>query len=224
MRIPVCKLNFRQFSATGLDTFSQLVLAGIYENTTPFATPPIDEANYKAKQQDFLAAYVEYDKYGPVKKTNYLNAKKAMVNILNTLAVYVDSVAFGDASIIILSGFEPSREQPQPSQPVPQINNFSVKRSDSIGEIVINIASLTNYGMVNYGCVCVEGQPLAEISIVNGQLVFPQGGPVVRYDLNKTRRKVFSNLTVGKIYYFYVFGINSVSVSPISGVRQLMAA
>ena len=62
MRIPICKLNFRQFSATGLDTFSQLVLAGIYENTTPFATSPVDEARYKLKQQDFLEAYVEYAK------------------------------------------------------------------------------------------------------------------------------------------------------------------
>lgn len=224
MRIPICKLFFRQYSATGLDTFSQLVLAGIYDNTTEFATPPIDEASYKAKQQDFLAAYVEYDKYGPVKKTNYLNAKRALVNILNTLAVYVDSVALGDASIIVLSGFEPSREQSQPSQPLPQISSFSVKRSESAGEIVINIASITNFGLVNYGCICVEGQPLAEISIVNGQLVFPAGGPLVRYDLNKTRRKVFNNLIAGKTYYFYVFAINSVSVSPLSGVRQLMAA
>ncbi|MGV9004892.1 hypothetical protein [Flavobacterium sp.] len=224
MNIPSCKLNFRQFSGSGLDTFTQLVLAGIYPNATQFLAPPINLSAYTATRNLFVSSFVEYDKYGSVKKTEYIIAKKEMVISLNTLAVYVDSVAMGDASKIILSGFAPSREQPQPSQPLPKVENFSVKRSDNDGEIVVTIGALSNYGMINYGCICVEGRPLDENSIVNGQLVVPEGTQKIRYDMNKSRTKKFNNLTIGTLYFFYCYAINSVSVSPLSGVRQLMAA
>ena len=222
--IPSCKLNFRQFSATGLDTFSQGVLVGVYPNATEFPTPPISEGDYKTTREIFVGAFGEYKTYGRVKRTTYINSKKAMVTTLNTLAVYVNSASMGDASIISLSGFEPSKEQSQPSPALPQLDNFSVKRSDNAGEIVVSIAAVSNYGMVNYGCICVEGKPLDEVSIVNGQVVVPEGSPAIRYDMNKSRIKTFSNLVVGKTYYFYVFAINSNSVSPLSIVRQLMAA
>lgn len=224
MRIPFCKLDFRQFSATGLDTFSQLVLAGIYLNAIIFGAPPVTEADYIIIRNKFVDAFVEYTKYGAVKKTEFENAKKALVEMLNTLAAYVNSVALGDASKIILSGFEPSKAMPQPTADLVQPSNFTVKRSENTGEIIVTIAPVVNYGIVNYGCICVQGKPLDDLSIVNGQVVFPDGSPSVRFDINKSRRKVFSSLTVGETYFFYVFAINSASVSPLSDVRKLMAA
>lgn len=224
MKIPVCKLIFRQFSFTGLDTFTELVLGGLYQNPTVFVTPPFTEAEFVARKAALVSAFVEYDKYGMSKKTEYDTAFNNMMSLLNTLAAYVNSVALGDASKIVLSGFEPTKEAFQPAQPIVQITNYSVKRSENMGEIIVNIAPLQNYGVVNYGCICVEGRELGELSIVNGQLVFPEGAPSVRYDLNKTKRKVFSNLKVGVIYYFYVYAVNTVSVSPLSIVQKLMAA
>jgi len=81
-----------------------------------------------------------------------------------------------------------------------------------------------NFGVVNYGCICVQGKPLEDVSFINGQLVLPEGTATVRHDVNKSRRKVFSGLHITETYFFYVYVINSASVSPLSDVRKLMAA
>ncbi|WNM18243.1 hypothetical protein [Flavobacterium capsici] len=224
MRIRFCKLNFRQYTATSLDTFCELILGGLYQNAAVFVAPPYSEAEFTATKSAFINAFVEYDKYGPSKLTEFLNAYNALIAMLNSLAAYVNSVALGDASKIVLSGFEPSKEAAQPVPPLVQFTNFTVKRSENAGEVIVNIFPVSNFGVVNYGCICVEGRELSDLSIVNGQLVFPEGIPAVRYDLNKSRRKVFSNLKVGVVYYFYVFGVNTVSVSPLSIPLKLMAA
>ena len=224
MKMPFCKLNFRQFSATSLDTFTQLVLIGIYQNATVFVTPPVIEALLKTLYDKFVTAYADFDKYGITKKTNYITAKDELIDALNILAVYVDSVSRGDISIIALSGFDPSKETDEPSKPLNKINNFSVKRSENSGQILVNINAILNYGRLSYGCICVEGQPLENLSVVDGGLVIPAGSPVVFMDYNKSRQKVIKGLTPGKLYFVYVFANNSVSVTPMSDYRQIMAS
>mgnify|MGYP003503629454 CR=1 FL=1 len=113
-------------NATDLDTFSQGVLIGIYQNTLVFATPVIAEVDLQTIYNDYVTAYVAYEQYGLTKKTAYLNAKSSLIDALNTLVVYVDSIAMGDVSTIALSGFIPSREVDEPSQPLGKISNFTV--------------------------------------------------------------------------------------------------
>lgn len=223
MKKPFCKLNFRQFSATGLDTFTQLVLIGIYQNASVFATPPIVEAALRTLYDKFVIAYADFDKYGITKKTTYLTAKDELLEALNTLAVYVDSVSMGNVSIIALSGFEPSKETDEPSKPLAKIDNFSVKRSENSGQLLVTIGAILNYGRLSYGCFCVEGQPLENFSMEDGLLKIPAGSPTVFIDYNKSRQKVIKGVTPGKLYFIYVFANNSVSVSPLSDYRQIMA-
>ena len=224
MKIQMCKLNFRQSTYSGLDTFAEIILGGLYQNPTIFVTPPYTEAQFVTIKNNFVAAYVEYDKLGPSKKTEFDLAFNEMMAMLNALAAYVNSVALGDASKIVLSGFEPTKEVNQPAQPLVKPVNYQLKRSENAGEIIVNIASLGNFGVVNYGCLCSEGKDLGEITIANGQLILPENATVLRYDVNKSKLKVFNNLKVGVMYYFYVYAVNSVSVSPLSSVQKIMAA
>lgn len=224
MKIQVCKLDFRQFSFSGLDTFAELILGGLYQNAAIFVTPPYTEEEFVIVKTKFIDAYVQYDKFGLSKKTEFDIAFNNMMAMLNALAAYVNSVALGDASKIVLSGFEPTKEVNQPAQPLLNQVSYSLKRSENSGEIIVNIASLRNFGVVNYGCLCIEGNELENVSIVNGQLMLPEGTSTVRYDLNKSKRKMFSNLKVGVVYFFYVYAVNSVSVSPLSSAQKLMAA
>lgn len=60
MRMISCKLNFRKFSASGLDIFTQLVLIGIYQNASVFATPSVLEAILQTRYDKFVAAYVDF--------------------------------------------------------------------------------------------------------------------------------------------------------------------
>lgn len=80
------------------------------------------------------------------------------------------------------------------------------------------------YGIINYGCVCAAGAPLTSFNVVNGQIKINPTDPLIYQDLNKSRRKVFSSLQPGVMYYFYAFAVNVVSVSPVSDAKQVMAA
>ena len=223
MRKPICKLTFRQMSATDLDTFSQGVLIGIYQNTLVFATPVIAEVDLQTIYNDYVAAYVAYEQFGLTKKTAYLNAKSSLIDALNTLVVYVDSIAMGDVSVIALSGFIPSREVNEPSAPLEKLNNFTVKQTQNSGELFVNINAVNGFGRLSYGCICVEGEPIAGFTMDNGRITIPSGVAMVVVDFNKSRQKLISGLTPGTVYYIYVFANNTVSVSPLSDFRKIMA-
>ena len=174
-------------SATDLDTFSQGVLIGIYQNTLVFATPVIAEVDLQTIYNDYVTAYVAYEQYGLTKKTAYLNAKSSLVDALNTLVVYVDSIAMGDVSTIAL------------------------------------ISSLSGFGRLSYGCICVEGEPIDGFTMDNGRITIPSGAGKVVVDFNKSRQKLIGGLTPGTVYFIYVFANNTVSVSPLSDFRKIMA-
>ena len=224
MKKSYCLVSFHRYGASQLDSFTNRVQNGIYTNASVFATPPVTLVDFTAMLTLFLQAAAEYEQYGITKRTAYMVAKEDLIEMLDTLVAYVNGIADGDVSIIALSGFDPSREVSQPSQPLPKIENYTAKRSDNAGEIVVSIPAIVGYGVVTYCCICSEEVPLTNFTFINGKFVINPDDPRVYQDFNKTRRKVFSGLTPGKVYYFYVFAINTVSVSPFSDAKQVMAA
>jgi len=59
-----------------------------------------------------------------------------------------------------------------------------------------------NFGVVNYGCICVQGKPLEDVSFINGQLVLPEGTATVRHDVNKSREKYLVGCKLLKLTSF----------------------
>ena len=221
MKIPVCRLEYHKFGTSGLDTFASEVKNGVYTNTTVFASPPVSEANFIAFQGTFSDAAADYAQYGLTKKVAFLATKEVLIDALDSLATYVDSVALGNVSTIALSGFIPTSVSVQPSAPLDKIDTFEVSLSKSTGEIVVDIPAYANQSGVNYNCICVEGAALSNPALINGQIVLHANDPMVRQDFNRTRRKVFGGLTPGIKYFFYVFATNSVSVSPLSNPQSI---
>jgi hypothetical protein len=219
-----CKLEFHKYGASMLDTFTSLVKNGIYTNPSVFVAPPFTAVDFAATQETFSAAAADYKTFGLTKKTTYLNAKSVLSGQLDKLAIFVDSTANGDVSIITLSGFDPSKNTYQRATTLDKIETFVLKRTTVASQIIVEIPVISNKGTVNYCCVCSEGAPITNAMVVNGQIILEQGDPQVRQDFNKSRRKVFDGLRPGVVYYFYVFATNSVSVSPISDPKNLMAA
>ena len=224
MKIPICRLEFHRFGTSTLDTFANEVKNGIYSNTTVFLSPPIIETDFVKFQEKFSNAAADYAQYGLTKKVAFIAAKDVLINALDTLATYVDSVALGNVSTIALSGFVPTSDTVQPSAPLGKIDTFEVSLSKSTGEIVVDIPAFANQSGVNYNCICVEGTPLSNPALINGQIVLHANDPMVRQDFNRTRHKVFGGLTPGNKYYFYVFATNSVSVSPLSNPQSIYAS
>jgi hypothetical protein len=224
MPIQHCTSGYHQYGTSALDTFASHVSNGIYSNTIQFVSPTVDNASFSVVQQRFSVAAADYATYGATKKTIFNNAKKTLIDALDLLADYVDSVALGDESLIILSGFVPSASIAQSSIPLTKIDSFSVKRTANDSELAVEIPAINNHGTINYFCICSEGAPIANPIIIDGQLILENVTNKIRYDYSKARRKLFKTLTPGVTYYFYVFACNTVSVSPISDVKSIMAA
>ncbi|WP_264522202.1 hypothetical protein [Flavobacterium sp. N1994] len=224
MKTITCRLEYHKYGTSALDTFSNEVKNGIFNNPTVFVAPPVTEADITAQQNAFNNAAAEYVQYGITKKVVYVQAKAILMYTLDKLATYVDSVAVGNVSVIALGGFVPTSDTPQSTEPLPKIEAFGVSLSKSSGEILIDIPAYANQLNVNYNCICVEDAPLQAPALYNGQIVLHATDPMVRQDFNKSRKKVFAGLTPGKKYYFYVFGANTAGVSPLSNPQSIWAS
>ena len=217
-----CILDYHRFNVLALENRASQVANGIYTNTSIFSVPVIAKQEFEAIQMGFSSAAAEYATYGAVKKTAFTNSRSKIINSLDQLADYTDSVADGDESIIILSGFVPSSTVPQSNIPLNKIESFSLTRSNPL-EVTVEIPAITGHGAINYFCICSEEAPIENLSIVDGQLVLDTVTTKVRFDFNKSKKKVFKGLLSKATYYFYVFASNTVSVSPISDVKSIIA-
>jgi hypothetical protein len=224
MLVQHCTLEFHQFGISDLDTQASQVFNGIYTNPGTFPAPPVTEVNFTANKSAFSTAAADYTTYGLTKKATFIAARKVLINDMDGLADYVDSVALGNESIIVLSGFNPSTAAAQKNLPVEKIPFFTAKHADIVGEITIEIPAILNRGYVNYSCICCEGAPLTNPVLQNGQIKIAATDGTVRNDVSKSRKKTFTGLTPGTVYYFYVYASNSVSVSPLSDAKSIMAA
>jgi hypothetical protein len=223
MAISHCKLDYHKVSVATLENKATQVATGIYGNDTPFSSPPLNEAEFTHIQTDFDNAAADYVTYGAVKKTAFTNAQKKLVSTMDLLATFVDGIANGDESLIILSGFTPTSSIPQNNIPLNRVDTFMLKRTTTPGEILVEIPAIKGHGAIAYFCICSEGIPIDAPLIVDQQLTLDNITNKVRYDFSKSRKKVFKALTPGTTYYFYSFGCNTVSVAPISEVRSIMA-
>lgn len=224
MKTITCRLEYHRYGTTAIDTFSNEVKNGIFNNPTVFVSPPVTEADVTAQQNAFNNAAAEYVQYGITKKVAFVEAKTSLMNTLDKLATYVDSLAQGNISIIALAGFVPTSDTVQSTEPLSKIEAFEVSLSKSSGEILVDIPAYANQVNVNYNCICVEDAPLQAPALYNGQIVLHATDPTVRQDFNKSRKKIFAGLTPGKKYFFYVFGANTAGVSPLSNPLSIWAS
>lgn len=224
MKVSVCRLEFHRYKISDLDTFTNEVKNGIFKNQNVFPTPPVSSEELNTIQENFSEAAAEYTQYGMVKKVAFQEARETLINALDQLAAYVDKTAAGNISTITLSGFVPTSDILQPAEPLDIISGFDLTVSKVSGQIIVDIPAYSGQKSVTYSCICVEGAPLKNPELVNGQLLLHADDPTIRQDCNKSRRKVFSGLKPGVQYYFYAFATNSVGVSPLSSAKSIWAS
>lgn len=214
-----CLLEFRKYRFTKLDTFSNLVYNGIYTNVIVFPNPPVSEAEYKILQSIYVRSSADYKLYGITKKTAMIKAKNNLTDMLVEMAIYVDTLAQGNTSMIALAGFKPSKEKFERVDSLDNIPEFDFIPTRVTGQVNVDILAITDKGTITYSCFCVEGAPLANSRFINGQIVMAADDPQIHFDFNKSRKKVFQGLKAGTKYYFYAFASNTMSVSPLSDAK-----
>ena len=231
-----CLLSYHKKKVNDLPVFATGVRDGVYRNPDIFSTPPIDETEFNKLISNYNNARGAYEQGGLAQKGPYLEARIKLLAGLDTMSDYVNTVAQGSESIILQSGFVPSKgnrsEAPRPLQPT----GVSVKRGTASGVL---LAECANQDVaINYGCIMTVGQPLPSNVKLNsgGQLVFSDGGTAPLsskealstsslsgiLDLNPGRRKRFENLTPGTVYYFVFYAANASGVSEFSNSVSIM--
>jgi len=215
--------------------FIAAVLNGIYMNVIVFAAPPIMQAVLEALIADYNLKYSNY-KNNIGSKGDYLTARTALMNALDTLADYVNGVAQNNPDTIILAGYTPTKGVTN-NVPAPlQAQNVTITRGTP-GTLVTDCDPVAN--AESYGVILVADKELpsnitmngmGQIEVIDGEMgagdpVLPgaaaEPGVIVikaLIDLNKNRKKTFINLQIGTVYYVYYWSMNSGGVSPLSEV------
>ena len=216
-----CRVTYHGYSNKNLIKFCSLVASGIYNNPSVFVSPSIPSADFATVQTKFSDAVSKYDNAPKIEKTNMENARKNLMSVLDKTKDYVDVIAQGDASIIILAGFIPTKGVTEKSKPVELTNNFTLKRGETSGQAEVTI-DYKGTGLPQwYFAICSTDDSLPSNLVENGILNFGALPDGVRVDISKAKKKLFTNLDSGVIYYFYVLVANTVNVSLLSDPKSL---
>lgn len=216
-----CKLSYHELIGEDLTNFSVGVRNGIYDHNPPFTTPPMTQADF----QEFIDAFVnENAKFEghTATKAEMEEKRTDLMEALDTLSNYVNTVANGDAEIIELAGFlatkGSSSKKNKPVQPV----GVTLKRGIS-RQLIADCPVVEN--AENYGTLLVADNPLPATIVINngGQIIYentgttPSSGAIsFIVDLTKGRKKTFNNLAIGTTYYVYYWAANAGGVSVLS--------
>ena len=226
MRKVRCRLSYHFYRNDNMEVFAIGIRDGVYDNVAVFMTPPLSVAQLQALIDAFLNTYSAYKNGGIAQKGPFNIAKEALMGAFDTLAAYVDGVALGDANIILLAGFVPTKGNISQSNPPGQPQLVTITR-EVPGTFVTECAVVE--GADGYGgLLTAELLPAGTGINANGQIVDTDNGVAgpaapatagaVRFiaDFNKGRKKTFSGLQIGATYYMYYWAVNAAGVSILS--------
>ncbi len=222
-----CNKEYHRKPNKDLKIFADGVETGYYGNGATFPVLPIPQVDFHALIEDYDDKLSDYEKGGDEQKGPFLISKAALIDVLDLLATETDKVAVGNAAIIILAGFEPTKIKGETVKPIQCV--AEVKRGIA-GELIPSCEKIDN--AKHYGCIMTEGAPLSDTSIIDsdGRLIWtitPGVPPVIPFasiqiDFTDQPVKHFLNLKHDVTYYFYFFAVNSAGVGPVSEVVSMV--
>lgn len=229
----VKRTSFTKLPIGELDVPAGKVQINLYINAATFAATPYTLAEFTGFVTNYTAKYAAYKNGGATAKAEYMMAEETLLNAMNTTALYVDNVADGERAIVILSGFEPTKESNTPKSKPTEMLDVELERG-ATGEITATCAQ--QEGVDVYIGVLTAEAPAPAWFVINGdgQVNFgndpytpPTPSPMPQssgglIDFNKSRKKLFMGLTPGVTYYVTFFGINSAGVGPISATVSIV--
>ena len=217
------RTDFTKATDDQLDSKAVAVKDGIASNPTDFPSPPFSVADFTTRITNYVATRNAYVRGGLDQKPAFLAAKEILLDTLEETADYVDDIADGDIELIVKGGFVPTKTAASPKPAPDKPTGVILKRGQATGEVFLecDAQSVGEY----YGAIASEGVPLSEFSSANGILIF-EGNRTnnIGIDVNKSRKKHFTNLIPGTTYYFYMYIGNATGISALSDVVSIMAA
>ncbi len=219
-----CKLTFHNLKFDDINDFAVGVADGVYGNPTTFIAPTITEPIFRGLITEFGNKKGSYES-GNVPRTVFITAKDNLMAALDTIADYVDSEAKGNANTVTLGGYEATKGNASKVNPPSQPTGLIIKRGIN-GELLAECTKMDK--VVYYGALLTADNPLPDNIGINaaGQVVVTgnntisagptPGSTYFILDFNKARKKKFTDLTKGRMYYIYFYAANAGGVSPLS--------
>jgi len=226
MRSFVKRTAYSRSLVGALDEPATKVKNNMYLNSGTFVDPPMPAAEFAALVLSYTAKYRAFKDGGATAKAEFLQVETALMNAMNDAAFYVDTVADGDSAIVILAGFEPTKETQTPKAKPVQIEGVELLLGEP-GELIGQCDK--QEGVDVYVAILTAGNPVPSSIKIDkaGQLMLSdnEATPEFRFgstdtsaiiDFTKGRKKSFLGLTPGVIYYITYFGINATGVGQMS--------
>ena len=227
-----CGTEYRRLSGLHLPAFGTGVMNGIWDHSSVFdptsLTLPIPstKAEFLALIVAAQSSYSTYDAGGSAQKLEYNNDSNNLIAIVDKYAIYVNTVAKGNATIIITAGFTAIHSEPATKSTVPgQPSNVTIVNGSISGTLEAECETFGAYH--HYGCIACEGHTLPDgLQILpTGILVMPANITFrIFQNFTNSRKKVFTGLTKGVEYYFYYYVINTAGVGALSVVVSKMCS
>jgi hypothetical protein len=231
-----CKRNFKRIKLDALDEFGLGVRDGIYGNPLQFPNPTFPQVQFEQFVNNYSNTRAAYVNGGIAQKGPFLIAREELIGALETMADYVDGEARGSEAIILMSGFVPTKGNSS-SAPKPEQPTGVILRHVSTG--VLRIECDNQVAVDTYLCILTANAPIPMgINVTeNGQIIGmgsskPETaqamtalsfiGPDFVFDFNKSRKKIFSGLVPGTVYYAAFIAINAQGVSKLSVPASIM--
>jgi hypothetical protein len=229
-----CSIGYKKLPLDAIDTFAGGVRDGIFGNPIQFPTSPVLQPAFQACIDDYFNTRSAYKQGGKAQKGPFLLARQKLFTTLDLTAEYVDSVANGNESLILLSGFVPTKGTSTNVPLPPQLVDIELTRG-STGEIFAQSEPLEVGD--TYVCIMTAGGPIpSDITISGtGQLTMGdlqqqlagasasvQQVSMAIFDFTRNRKKKFMGLTPGITYWFSFFAINATGVGPLSEPKSIV--
>lgn len=221
-----CSVRYHKTKNGTLSSFGVGVRDGIFNNPGLFPAPTITIAIFQVLIDNYVNAWSAYEHGGPAQKGAYDAATDALMAALDTLALYVDSVANGFGPTIATAGYTPTKGTSNVSPEPTQLENIKMIRIAS-GELQCE-SEKQDFAICYIGILTADA-PLPAVFVLSdsGQLTIngsdPGPGPSTGIiDFSKGRRKKFINLTPGTTYFFTQFVINARGVGSMSDPKSIV--
>ena len=196
------------------------VKAGVFGNTTVFATPPKTSIVVAAFLLDYADKRTKWEQGGIAQKDAYEKVVTAGRLMLDDFADYVDETADGNITIIKMAGYNATFD-PEillPKGGINRIDGITFRRiEDAPGQMVSENGTLPK-GTTAIG-ILSEGVPLPDDTVIDstGSITIPGIFTAnVKVNMTKQNKKFWINLKNGVTYYVYHVAVTAKGVSLLS--------
>ena len=218
-----CSNSYHKFSGVQLPAFASSVNASIKKhykdlNPDPEHILPVTVEDMESSITELIRVYEQYRKGGKIEREMYMMARAEVLQLLDHIAEYINTISNGNPALIAKAGYKPVYIHTNSNSLSPlaprKVKLSNAKESGSI------MSECETYGLEHfYGCIVSETKPIKDIQTFFTSGLFklpPMQVNTLYFEFNHNRKKTIKGLTKGNEYYFYYFVINHNGVSNFS--------